>query len=167
LWRWLTYDPVGADGLGIPARSLKIIVFSLGAIIAGIAGMIHGQSLKVISPHLFQLPGMVFCLLSVVLGGKSSPFGTIMAVLFLSFTSEWLRDFEQYHSGLYGLLLILTVVLLPNGLLTKRPFKGQMINNIFPKQVPKQAIHQDIPATPLRNFLEVQDITKNYHGIQA
>lgn len=167
LWRWLTYDPVGADGLGIPGRSLKIIVFTLGAIIAGIAGMIQGQSLKVISPHLFQLPGMVFCLLSVVLGGKSSPLGTIIAVLFLSFTSEWLRDFEQYHTGLYGLLLILTVILLPNGLLAKRPFKGQMVNNISREQVPKQPIHQDIPATPLRSFLKVQDVTKNYHGIQA
>lgn len=121
-WQWLEKDGWGAKNWGIPYHRLRTIAFTTAAFIAAIGGLLQSQSVKVISPQLLQLPGMIFCLVCVIWGGKKSSIGSIIAVLVLSFANEWLRDFAEYQLGFYGLLLVLCILVLPNGLIAgKKP----------------------------------------------
>lgn len=161
LWQWLEKDRMGAENLGVPCHSLRVIAFTTAAVLAAVGGLLQSQSVKVISPQLLQLPGMIFCLVCVVLGGKKSSVGSVIGVLVLSFANEWLRDFEEYHLGFYGLLLVLCILLLPNGLAADR--KAAVLIPETPLLLLATA-PQPIASLP---SLSLQNVGKRFGGVRV
>lgn len=161
LWQWLEKDRMGAENLGVPYHSLRAIAFTTAAVLAAVGGLLQSQSVKVISPQLLQLPGMIFCLVCVVLGGKKSSVGSVIGVLVLSFANEWLRDFEEYHLGFYGLLLVLGILLLPNGLAANRKAAMPI------PETPPLLLAASAPPTASLPSLSLQNVGKRFGGVRA
>lgn len=113
-------DEIAAASVGIdPARS-KVLAFVVGAFFAGAAGatLVHYEGY--VTPDNFNFMQSVELVVIVTLAGSGSITGTVVVAAILTWLPEQLRQFHDYRMILYSLLLIVLMVVRPNGLLGNR-----------------------------------------------
>jgi len=117
-------DEIAAESMGINTTKYKVIAFVIGAFFAGMAGGLYAHLITFIAPEGFNFLKSVDVVVMVILGGMGSTPGVVAAAILLTLLNELLRDFEQYRMIVFALLLILLMILRPQGLLGnfhKRP----------------------------------------------
>jgi branched-chain amino acid transport system permease protein len=102
--------------IGINARGYRVLAFVVASFFAGIAGVLFAHYITAINPRDFSLMIMLSVLVWVLVGGISSFSGPIIGVTVLSFVDLGIRAFEEYRPMAYGLILIVTMLFLPEGL---------------------------------------------------
>jgi branched-chain amino acid transport system permease protein len=105
-----------AKSLGINADSYKMLSFAIGSFFAGIAGVLLAHRLWAIEPHQFGFTTTLYLLVWVVFGGTHTFAGPIVGVVSLSLLSELLRPLADWVPMVYGVIIVLTLIFLPNGL---------------------------------------------------
>ncbi len=109
-----------AEAAGVPTTRLKVTVFVLSALFPGLTGAIHGYYLSFINPQLaFDLAFSVIGILSSVLGGIGTLWGPALGATILTLLGEWIQIVigTEAHLVAYGLILVIAVLLLPDGLI--------------------------------------------------
>jgi len=121
-------DEIAAEAMGINTTKYKVLAFVLGAFFAGIAGALYAHYITYITPEGFNFMKSVDVVVMVILGGMGNIFGVVLAATLLTVLNEFLRTFEQYRMIVFALLLILMMILRPQGLLggLHWPFKGKL-----------------------------------------
>jgi branched-chain amino acid transport system permease protein len=122
--RALTYlreDPVAAEGSGINTARYRLIAFGLGAAWAGMAGTLYASKMTIISPESFSFWESVVVFLMVILGGSGSIPGVIVGAVIVVLMPEVFRDLASARMLLFGLVMMVMMVIRPQGLL---PFRG-------------------------------------------
>jgi branched-chain amino acid transport system permease protein len=109
-------DEIAAEAMGINTTKFKVTAFITGAFFAGIAGGLYSHFLTYINPEDFNFLKSVEIVAMVILGGMGSTFGAIIAAITLTILPELLRDIQQYRMIIYALLLIIMMILRPQGL---------------------------------------------------
>lgn len=109
-------DSLAAEAMGVDVSRYKISAFVLSAMYAGLAGAIFVSFAGVSSPDNFTFDDSVGFLAMSVVGGNASVPGAILGAFILTTLSEALRVFQSFRLILYGLILVLTVIFMPNGL---------------------------------------------------
>lgn len=117
-------DEVAAEAMGIHATYLKVLAFVLGAALAGAAGSFFASFIHYVNPDNFNYAESVIILCMVVLGGIGSIPGVIVGAIILSILPEVLRDIATYRYAIYGLLLILMMIIRPQGMISVASLKG-------------------------------------------
>jgi branched-chain amino acid transport system permease protein len=84
-------DELAANLLGIHTVKYKLLTFFLGSGLAGFAGALYAQFMRLIGPTDFDLMKTVTLLLMVVLGGMRNQYGIILATFILYSIPEILR----------------------------------------------------------------------------
>jgi branched-chain amino acid transport system permease protein len=127
---------IGAGQMGINVALYKMLAFGLSAFCAGIGGGLFVFSASFISPQTFDVTLSITMLVMVVLGGLASTEGTIIAAAIMTSRNEIVDGFariglldlpgalvpgqqqssETLRGAVYGLMLITTVMLVPQGL---------------------------------------------------
>jgi len=107
---------IAAESMGVDITRYKIIAFVLSAFYGGIAGGLYASLVMFISPDAFTVLESVLYLTMVVVGGLGSIWGGIIGGAMLSFLPEFLRQFKELQELLFGAILILSLIFLPNGL---------------------------------------------------
>ena len=117
---------VAADSLGIDLARYKTIAFGLSAFYAGAAGGLYTAALNFVGPEGFDVFQMVIHFSMVVVGGLGSVWGSVLGAGLLVGFQEILRGFKGAQEIGFGLLLILCIVFLPEGLISlfKRRVRG-------------------------------------------
>ncbi len=110
-------DEIAASAMGVPTVKYKVTAFVTGAFFAGIGGGLYAHMRNTFSPEGFNFLKSVDIVVMVILGGMGSTAGVIVAAIALTVLNEFLRDFEQYRMIVFSLLLILMMILRPQGLL--------------------------------------------------
>lgn len=105
--------------LGYDTGRLKLIVFLLSASLAGLAGSLYAHFAMFISPMSFTFIHSVKFVTMVVIGGVASLWGALLGAALLSVLPEVLTVFEDYDVLVFGLILVVIMIFLPEGL-----FKG-------------------------------------------
>lgn len=105
-----------AAGQGIDVVYYKNVAFFMGAILAGAAGNFNAHTIGVVEPSDFGFNRAVDILAYAVLGGLGNWFGPILGGLTLTAIPELLRELKAYTGLISGVLLLLIIVYLPNGL---------------------------------------------------
>ena len=100
-----------------------MIAFVLGAFFAGLAGGLYAHLRTTISPEGFNFLKSVDVVVMVILGGMGSTPGVVAAAILLTFLNEKLRDFEQYRMIVFSLILIVMMIVRPQGLLPATMFQ--------------------------------------------
>ena len=113
-------DEVAAEAIGINTTRYKVTAFVLGAFFAGVAGGLYAHLKGFITPSGFTFMRSFEIVVMVILGGMGNTAGVIIAAIILTVLPEVLRDFAQYRMVLYSLLLIILMLLRPQGLFTWR-----------------------------------------------
>ncbi len=108
-----------ARTMGISPFPLKALCFSLSAFFAGCAGSLYAHYITFISPGAFGLHTSILLLCMVVLGGMGTLFGPVVGAAALFLLPELLQEISDYQELVYGLLLIITLIFRPQGLLGK------------------------------------------------
>lgn len=108
-----------AEAVGVDTRRARTLAFVIASFFAGLAGALLAHYLGTVNPNLFDVEQMVFVLIWVIVGGTATFFGPIIGVVVLTIVNEIvLRELgvDQARPLIYGVLLILAVLFLPQGL---------------------------------------------------
>ena len=137
-------DAIASAASGIPVKKYKIFTFALSAGIAGLAGGLYYHFASSLGTNLFAQDRSIELLVFVVLGGLGSFTGTILSTVVLTFISYklLLNSPGGYQQLIYGVILILIMLLKPNGLMGTgeltwdgmKSFLKKIFNKIFKKK---------------------------------
>jgi branched-chain amino acid transport system permease protein len=118
--RCIQQNEAAAEILGINTYAYKTAGFSLSAVFVGIAGAIYASWVNYIDPpDVFDVLISVKPMVMVLLGGLGTIFGpAIGAVILLLFEEAVWRNFLTIHAAALGVIIVVLVLFLPNGLLT-------------------------------------------------
>ena len=115
-------DEIAAEAMGVHTTRAKVISFIVSSAMAGVAGGLFGHYLMYIHTNSFTFLRSFEIIIMIVIGGLGSISGSILgAVLFITLT-EGLRQFAQYRMVLFSLLLIVIMIVRPQGILGHREF---------------------------------------------
>ena len=123
-------DEVAANAMGINTTRCKIVAFVIGAFFAGVAGGLFGHYNLTITPKGFDFNRSIEIVVIVILGGMGRTGGVILAAVLLTLLPEGLRTLAGVSPSLrwigesrpllYSILLVLLMLLRPQGLFTWR-----------------------------------------------
>lgn len=109
-------DETVAVSLGIRVAYHQRIAMVLSGILAGLAGALIACNSYAISPEEFGFHMLVNALAMAVLGGRTSVWGALVGAVVLTILPELFRDFAEYRNVVQGVLLMLVIIYLPNGI---------------------------------------------------
>lgn len=111
-------EPV-ATLFGVHARFTQVTAFTLGGVIAGIGGAIWAHNFNYVEIQNFNILLSIFVLLYVLIGGTQTAFGPLIGAVFFTLMPEALRVSEEWRFVIFGILIILMMVVRPEGLVTR------------------------------------------------
>jgi branched-chain amino acid transport system permease protein len=144
-WIALREDEVAAASMGVPLVKTKLLAYGTGAAFGGIAGVFLGSYLNTVNADQFQFSFSIFILAMVILGGLGSIEGVVLGAIVLSFINfNLIPDvFNDYPSkvgldfdltelsfGIFGFLLVIMMVLRPEGLIPERRRKMELTEGV-------------------------------------
>jgi branched-chain amino acid transport system permease protein len=116
-WVAIREDEVAAEAMGIDTTKMKLLAFSLGAAIAGIAGVFYAAKMSFVSPESFTFLESIIILCMVVIGGIGSIPGVILGAVVLIVLPETLRELQNYRMLAFGASMVIMMIFRPQGLL--------------------------------------------------
>jgi len=134
-WVALREDEVAAVSMGIPLVKTKLLAYSIGAAFGGMSGAFFGTYYTEVNAGQFQFGFSIFILAMVIIGGLGSIWGAVVGGLALGYINNYLipdvlnglparfgLNFQltQVEFGIFGFLLVIMMVLRPQGLIPER-----------------------------------------------
>ena len=127
-WIGLNLDAVRLDEtasrcFGINIGLWKTVAFSAGNFIAGLAGAFYALMLGYISPSNFTFGDSLILVTVILLGGLGSIWGVILTAAIVIILPEKLQAIQEYRILLYAIVVALTILFRPDGLIPRAPRK--------------------------------------------
>src|SRR5688572_7610600 len=134
-WIAVREDEIAAASMGVPLVRTKLLAYATGAAFGGISGAFLGSYLNTVNADQFQFSFSIFVLAMVILGGLGNIWGVVLGAAVLSFANNYLIpdvlnpipskvgldfDLTELSFGIFGFLLVIMMVLRPEGLLPER-----------------------------------------------
>ena len=105
-----------ASAAGIPTFRFKLLAFVIGMIFAGAAGSVYARYVHFVDPTALSFYYTVTVVSMVIVGGQGSIAGTTLGALVFTLVPEYLRVAERARLVIFGALLMLAIVFMPDGL---------------------------------------------------
>lgn len=105
-----------AAAVGVDTAKMKLKIFVLSAAMASLAGFLYAHQIFFVSPGTFSFLASIRIVTMVVIGGMASIWGSLLGASLLTLLPEWLHAFADYEMMIYGLVLMLVMIFLPQGL---------------------------------------------------
>lgn len=115
--RAIKVDPILAQSVGSNVASQRSIVFSMAAGAAGFAGWYYAHNVGFLAPDSLSFTQSLAVLFMVVIGGRSSSLGPVIGAVIYIIASDHLPG-GQIQGVYFGGMLVLALLLLPDGLLS-------------------------------------------------
>jgi branched-chain amino acid transport system permease protein len=134
-WIAIREDEVAAASMGVPLVKTKLLAYTVGGAIGGVSGAFLAAYLNTVNADQFAFSFSIFVLAMVILGGLGSVWGVVLGAILLSFINNRLipdvldsvpgklgLDFSltDLGFGIFGFLLVIVMILRPEGLLPER-----------------------------------------------
>ncbi len=107
---------IAAQMLGVDTAKVKSHVFVFSAVLACITGSLFAHQQDFVSPESFSFFFSIELVTMVVLGGLGSTFGAVIGAVLLSLLPEVLIVFEDFEVLIFGAILMVIMIFLPQGL---------------------------------------------------
>jgi ABC-type branched-subunit amino acid transport system permease subunit len=115
-WMAMREDEDVAEAMGIYTLKYKLLAFAIGAAFAGLGGVLFASRNKFTGPEDFTLLVSINVLCLVIIGGMGSIPGVVMGALVLKGLPEILRELDDYRMLVFGALLIVMMIVRPEGI---------------------------------------------------
>jgi branched-chain amino acid transport system permease protein len=147
-WIALREDEVAAVSMGIPLVRTKLMAYAIGAAFGGISGVFLADFDQTVNASQFQFSFSIFVVSMVILGGVGSIPGAVLGALLISYINYYLIpdvfntlphtfglnfDLTDLSIGIYGFLLVIVMVLRPQGLWPEKRRKRELAGAIAPE----------------------------------
>jgi branched-chain amino acid transport system permease protein len=141
-WISVREDETAAAAMGINPVTTKLWAYALGAVFGGLAGAFYAAFIKNIFPDAFAFNISIIVLCMVILGGMGNIYGVILGAIILQGLNFYLlpqintwvhaignavgspalsqADIPKYNFLLFGVILVLMMVLRPEGIIPNR-----------------------------------------------
>ena len=161
-WIALREDEVAAVSMGIPLVRTKLLAYAIGATFGGMAGAFLGAYFTTVNAGQFQFAFSIFVLAMIIVGGLGSIWGAVLGALLLSYINYYLipdvlndlpcdvRAELQPHElsfGIFGFLLVLVMVLRPQGLFPERRRKARADGRDRAPRMPARGERRSAPMS--------------------
>jgi branched-chain amino acid transport system permease protein len=148
-WIALREDEVAAVSMGIPLVKTKLLAYAIGGAFGGVSGVFLADFNQTVNASQFQFTFSIFVLSMVILGGLGSIAGTVLGALLLSYINYYLIpdvlntlphdfglnfDLTDLSIGIFGFLLVLVMVLRPQGLFPEQRRKLELAGTVAAEQ---------------------------------
>ncbi len=140
-WMAMREDEDVAEAMGINLVQTKLLAFAIGAGFSGLAGAIFAARLGTIFPHTFSLLVSINALALIIVGGLGSIPGVVVGAIVLVGLPELLREFTEYRLLMYGILLIVMMLIRPEGFIPAEVFKREL--RVGDEQPEFSGVHAD------------------------
>ena len=149
-WIAIREDETAAAAMGVPLMRTKTWAYATGAFFGGLAGAYFASFKQSTFPGDFSFNISAFILSMVILGGMGNVWGVVFGAAFLAFLNQQglsdighsinhtfgtNLDVPKYQYGIYGLIIVGTMLLRPEGLI--------------PSARRKAEFHEGVHDTPL------------------
>jgi branched-chain amino acid transport system permease protein len=142
----LREDELAADAMGINPTYYKVLAFTLGAILAGVAGAVSAHFLNTWNARQGTFDASIIYLTFVLIGGSRTYLGPVLGGMLFTALPEilravgdvpglpqWLSQFlKEGRLIIFGLLIVLGTIFFPQGLITP-----DLLNRSTAKQEPR------------------------------
>jgi ABC-type branched-subunit amino acid transport system permease subunit len=112
-------DETAAASFGIDVPRWKIVAFTAGNCLGGVAGGIYAMMSGYIAPASFNFGDSLLLVSIILLGGSGSALGVLPAALLVVVLPEKLQIIQEYRLLLFAVLVILILRFRPEGLLPR------------------------------------------------
>ncbi|MBA2506212.1 MAG: branched-chain amino acid ABC transporter permease [Thermoleophilaceae bacterium] len=144
-WIAIREDEVAAASMGIPLVRTKLMAYATGAAFGGMSGALLASYYNTVNADQFRFAFSIFILAMVILGGLGSIWGVVIGAVLLSFINSYFIpdvfnevpskigldfDLTQLSFGIFGFLLVIVMVLRPEGLLPERRRKLELTGSV-------------------------------------
>lgn len=110
-------DDIASSCVGLNVTYYKVLVFTVSAFFAGIAGAIYAhRGLGTLQYSDFTFIKSTDFVIMVVVGGMGSMTGSVITAIALSILPEVLRAFSTYRMLIYSIILVIMMIFRPTGL---------------------------------------------------
>ena len=172
----LNNDVIAASGLGINVPMTRVIGFMICCLMSGFAGALYASYSGFVSPESFGFSISIMVLLMVVAGGSGTLSGPILGAFLIYLIPMVFNDYPDLKQIVYGILLVVLVQVLPQGvcgviknackeidnntIISKRAKDADGIAEMdFSKYTVDKSLGEDV--------LVVKSLTRQYGGLTA
>lgn len=127
-------DYVAASLLGFNTARFRVFSLAISGFYCGVSGALLGGFMSFIQPVMFDLAKSTELVSIVVFGGLGSMSGCLIGTTILTLVTELFRPISQYRMLVYGLVLVLVMVLRPEGIMGTRELTKDFIKGIFSRK---------------------------------
>ena len=128
-----------AASVGIDVPTTKLIAFIVAALFAGVAGSFYAAYFAYISPLVFTFEYSVNMLIFIVVGGFASIAGPIVGAVALTLVPELFRVTGKYQLLAFGLILLLSMRLMPQGIIGTYAASGPSRARALPRSAARHS----------------------------
>lgn len=128
-------DDIAASLLGLNTFQCRVFSLVLSAFYCGIAGALAAGYMTFIQPIMFDTTKSNELVSVVVFGGLGSMSGCLIGTAILTLVTEIFRPIARYRMLIYGLVLVLIMVLRPEGIMGTKELTTKYIKNLYYKKV--------------------------------
>jgi len=125
-WIAIREDKTAARAMGIEAFKYKLLNLFFGSFWAGVAGCFYAFFARYISSDSFGLDEAVSIFIMVLIGGQGTFIGPIVGAILLTTLTEAFRSILEYRLVIFGLAIIITMHLRPQGIVGNRMFSRRI-----------------------------------------
>lgn len=112
----LKVSPISAQIAGISRARSIILAFTFSAALTGVSGALYAHLIGFLSTEAFTFQMSLAFLTMAVIGGLNSYVGALLGALYLTWAPEVFREFQDAQMIVYGVVLVLCIRFLPDGL---------------------------------------------------
>jgi branched-chain amino acid transport system permease protein len=167
-------DELSAEVLGIRVASVKLRVFVLGSMFAGVSGLLVSFYVGIVVPENGGVTTSLSALATVIIGGAGSAIGPVVGNTLVQWLFAVAGTAARFEQLLYGAVFLAIVLFMPQGILGSlrklrlgRKFwpavEGSDPTNVVASMPRRVDERQAAPGV----CLEAQNISKSYGGVRA
>jgi branched-chain amino acid transport system permease protein len=143
-WIAIREDEVAAASMGVPLVKTKLYAYATGAAFGGMSGAFLASYTNTVNADQFQFAFSIFILSMIILGGLGSIWGCVLGAILLQLVNRYLIpdvlnakaqawfnfDLTQLSFSIFGFILVLVMLIRPEGLLPERRRKMELREGI-------------------------------------
>jgi len=143
-WIAIREDEVAAASMGVPLVKTKLMAYATGAAFGGMSGAFLASYTNTVNADQFQFAFSIFILAMIILGGLGSIWGVVLGAILLQLVNRYLIpdvlndkaqqwfnfDLTQLSFSIFGFILVLVMLIRPEGLWPERRRKLELREGI-------------------------------------
>lgn len=178
-------DELAASSFGVNVFQSRAKAWMVAALLSGVSGVMFCVATGYLTPDEFSIQPSILLVLMLVLGGEGSVYGALIGASVITLLPSVFSSIQQYSTLIYACVVLVIIVVLPEGLFGLGARCGGLIARFAPGRVPANSPAQGarIGEAPSSNragllaprtkndsgdvAIDAHDVGKHFGGVRA